>query len=85
MSKLFSSTLFSTGGDEVNIKCYTDDVQTQQALNASGKTLEQALDEKYDVYFAGLQRFGYQGCRIGYFEDGQAEFPKWEAGMRYSD
>ncbi|KAK7034484.1 hypothetical protein VNI00_012331 [Paramarasmius palmivorus] len=51
----------------------------------SVSTLEQALDEKYDAYFAGLQRFGYQGCRIGYFEDGQAEFPKWEAGMRYSD
>jgi hypothetical protein len=41
---MFKSRLFSTGGDEVNIRCYTDDPETQQALLTSGRTLEQALD-----------------------------------------
>ncbi|KAH9932733.1 N-acetylhexosaminidase [Epithele typhae] len=44
MSKMFPSTLFSTGGDELNTKCYDIDEPTQASLNASGKTLEQALD-----------------------------------------
>lgn len=39
---LFPSTLFSTGGDEINARCYADDAQTQRDLN--GQTLEQALD-----------------------------------------
>ena len=39
---LFPSTLFSTGGDEINAQCYADDAQTQRDLN--GRTLEQALD-----------------------------------------
>ncbi|KAI0642951.1 N-acetylhexosaminidase [Trametes meyenii] len=43
-AKLFPSTLFSTGGDELNTKCYDIDEPTQTALNASGSTLEQALD-----------------------------------------
>ncbi|KAI0671147.1 N-acetylhexosaminidase [Trametes maxima] len=42
--KLFPSTMFSTGGDELNTKCYDIDEPTQSALNASGSTLEQALD-----------------------------------------
>ncbi|KAI0684527.1 N-acetylhexosaminidase [Cytidiella melzeri] len=44
VSKMFPSTLFSTGGDEINANCYAQDVETQQALNATGKTFEQALD-----------------------------------------
>lgn len=44
VAKLSPSTLFSTGGDELNVKCYTDDEETQASLNATGKTLEQALD-----------------------------------------
>lgn len=43
-AKLSPSTLFSTGGDELNTNCYAADPETQQALNATGKTLEQALD-----------------------------------------
>ena len=43
-AKLAPSTLFSTGGDELNVQCYTDDVETQTLLNSTGKTLEQALD-----------------------------------------
>ena len=41
---MFPSSLFSTGGDEINANCYTQDVQTQQELSAAGKTFEQALD-----------------------------------------
>jgi hexosaminidase len=41
---MFPSKFFSTGGDELNMNCYAQDPETQQALQASGKTLEQALD-----------------------------------------
>jgi len=36
--------MFSTGGDELNVNCYTQDAQTQADLKQSGRTLEQALD-----------------------------------------
>ena len=42
-AKMFQSSLFSTGGDELNIPCYDADAETQQILNATGQTLEQAL------------------------------------------
>ena len=41
---MFPSTLFSTGGDELNTNCYTAVAQTQADLKKAGKTLEQALD-----------------------------------------
>ena len=44
VAKMFPSTLFSTGGDELNTNCYAADADTQKDLKASGKTLEQALD-----------------------------------------
>ncbi|KIP03088.1 glycoside hydrolase family 20 protein [Phlebiopsis gigantea 11061_1 CR5-6] len=43
-AKLSPSTLFSTGGDELNTNCYAADEETQASLNATGKTLEQALN-----------------------------------------
>ncbi len=43
-AKIFPSTLFSTGGDELNTNCYAVDTPTQAALNASGSTLEEALN-----------------------------------------
>ncbi|EIW52416.1 N-acetylhexosaminidase [Trametes versicolor FP-101664 SS1] len=43
-AKMFPSTLFSTGGDELNTNCYAADTPTQAALNASGSTLEEALN-----------------------------------------
>jgi hexosaminidase len=50
-AKLFPSTLFSTGGDEVNLPCYDADAPTQAYLNASGKSVEQALaDFVLDVH-----------------------------------
>ncbi|GJE92637.1 glycoside hydrolase family 20 protein [Phanerochaete sordida] len=42
-STLFPSTLFSTGGDELNTPCYAADAETQQILNSTGQTLEGAL------------------------------------------
>lgn len=44
-SSLFTSKMFSTGGDELNAKCYQNDAPTQAALTASGKTIEQALSD----------------------------------------
>ncbi|EJC98414.1 N-acetylhexosaminidase [Fomitiporia mediterranea MF3/22] len=44
VANLFPSSLFSTGGDEINANCYQNDEETQQSLSSSGKTIEQALD-----------------------------------------
>jgi hexosaminidase len=48
----------STGGDEINLRCYTDDMMTQAALNASGKTIEQALDTFTQATHAALKYKG---------------------------
>ncbi|EGN98182.1 glycoside hydrolase family 20 protein [Serpula lacrymans var. lacrymans S7.3] len=42
-AKLFPSKYFSTGGDEINQECYTQDAQTQQILNSTGQTFTEAL------------------------------------------
>ncbi|KAF8817042.1 N-acetylhexosaminidase [Phlegmacium glaucopus] len=44
IARTLPSTLFSTGGDELNVNCYAQDPQTQADLAQSGRTLEQALD-----------------------------------------
>ncbi|GLB38159.1 putative beta-hexosaminidase [Lyophyllum shimeji] len=44
IAQTLPSTLFSTGGDELNINCYVRDPQTQADLSKSGRTLEQALN-----------------------------------------
>ncbi|KLO15933.1 beta-hexosaminidase [Schizopora paradoxa] len=44
VSSKFRSQFFSTGGDEVNTNCYTQDSETQKELNASGLTLDEALN-----------------------------------------
>ncbi|EJF60954.1 N-acetylhexosaminidase [Dichomitus squalens] len=54
-SELFPSTLFSTGGDELNTACYDIDEPTQAALNATGSTLEQALDQFTQVTHKALE------------------------------
>ncbi|PFH54030.1 glycoside hydrolase family 20 protein [Amanita thiersii Skay4041] len=43
-AKMFQSTYFSTGGDEINKKCYDEDGPTRTELSQQGKTFEQALD-----------------------------------------
>jgi len=44
IAKTLPSTLFSTGGDELNVKCYDQDAPTQADLTQSGRTLYRALD-----------------------------------------
>ncbi|KAL4070042.1 glycoside hydrolase family 20 protein [Scleroderma yunnanense] len=44
IAKTLPSQYFSTGGDELNTKCYANDTATQQHLNATGMTLNSALD-----------------------------------------
>ena len=45
IARTLPSSLFSTGGDEVNTTCYATDPVTQQDLKESGKTLGQALSD----------------------------------------
>ena len=44
VSTKFRSSLFSTGGDEVNTNCYAQDAQTQADLASSGMSLDEALN-----------------------------------------
>jgi hexosaminidase len=44
ISARFPGKYFSTGGDEINTECYAIDEPTQADLNATGKTLLQALN-----------------------------------------
>ncbi|KAF8226007.1 N-acetylhexosaminidase [Tricholoma matsutake] len=58
IAKALPSTMFSTGGDELNVNCYTMDSQTQQELASSGKTLEQALSTFVQANHARLANLG---------------------------
>ena len=55
-ANLFPSTLFSTGGDEINARCYQADAQTQQDLG--GRTLNQALDKFTQATHGALRNLG---------------------------
>lgn len=57
-AKLFKSSMFSTGGDEINQLCYKEDEPTQAALAASGSTFGQALDTFTQVLHAALRKQG---------------------------
>lgn len=57
-AKMFPSNLFSTGGDELNTNCYTDDPETQQILDSTHQTLEQALDTFTKTTHAALEELG---------------------------
>jgi hexosaminidase len=58
IAKTLPSTLFSTGGDELNTNCYTQDAQTQTDLKNSGKTLEQALNTFTQTTHGALEALG---------------------------
>lgn len=58
IARTLPSTLFSTGGDELNVNCYTDDAQTQAELKQSGKTLEQALNTFTQSTHGALEALG---------------------------
>lgn len=55
---MFPSTLMSTGGDELNVNCYTQDNETQASLNASGLSLEQALSKFTVTTHAAIEKLG---------------------------
>ncbi|KAI5118086.1 hypothetical protein M0805_007736 [Coniferiporia weirii] len=57
-ARLTPSTLFSTGGDELNTPCYTDDEETQAELKSAGKTLEEALDTFTQASHRALEEVG---------------------------
>ncbi|BGO94733.1 Glucosamine-6-phosphate isomerase (Glucosamine-6-phosphate deaminase) (GNPDA) (GlcN6P deaminase) [Rhodotorula toruloides] len=44
-AKLSSSAFFSSGGDEVNKRCYLDDPETSAALESRNSTVDELLDE----------------------------------------
>ena len=58
IAKTLPSTLFSTGGDEINIRCYIDDAQTQADLKKINKTVEQALDAFTQMSHNALKKIG---------------------------
>lgn len=58
VAKMFPSTLISTGGDELNTNCYTEDEETQQSLNVTGQTLEQAFDVFTQTTHGALKKMG---------------------------
>ena len=53
---MFPSTLFSTGGDEINAQCYKDDPETQQEL--AGRNLSQALGAFTQATHGALRSLG---------------------------
>lgn len=57
-AKMFPSSLFSTGGDELNLPCYEQDGETQQILNATGETLQQKLETFVQTVHGGLKKLG---------------------------
>jgi len=58
IARTLPSTLFSTGGDELNTNCYAKDAQTQADLKSSGRTLEQALNVFTQATHKGLTDLG---------------------------
>ncbi len=58
ISSMFTSKYFSTGGDEINANCYTDDAVTQADLSASGQTFTQALSSFTESTHKALRAAG---------------------------
>lgn len=49
--------------------------------NGEAQDLAGALSAKYDDYFEGLQKFRYEECKIGFFEE--LEGPDWSDALAY--
>ena len=49
---------FSTGGDEINARCYAEDNVVQGTLNETGQTFEEALDNFTQKTHAALLENG---------------------------
>ena len=71
VADMFPGNYISTGGDEININCYNQDLQTQRDLNSSGKTFEQALDAFTQAEHSALRGKGktpvvWEGWQLNY-------------------
>ncbi|KAF5357273.1 hypothetical protein D9757_013008 [Collybiopsis confluens] len=58
IAKTLPSTLFSTGGDELDMPCYAADEATQKTLKETGKTLFDALDDFTATTHGALHALG---------------------------
>ena len=58
VAKMFPSTLFGTGGDELNTNCYAADNQTQAELNSTGLTVFDALSDFTATTHGALRNLG---------------------------
>ena len=56
VAEMFPSTLFSTGGDEINMPCYQNDTETQKDLG--GRTIAQALGAFTEATHGALRNLG---------------------------
>ncbi|KAF7293004.1 Beta-hexosaminidase [Mycena indigotica] len=57
-AKVLPGKYFSTGGDELNTACYTQDAKTQADLKSSGQTLEKALNSFTQATHGALAKLG---------------------------
>ena len=55
---MMPSSFVSTGGDEIDEACYTSDAETQAALNVTGMTIEQVLDNFTQATHGALRAAG---------------------------
>jgi hexosaminidase len=68
------SSYMSTGGDELNTNCYANDYPTQQQLNSTGMTLNDALNKFTQTTHGALMAAGktpvvWEGTSaVSYFE-----------------
>ena len=58
IAKTVPSSIFSTGGDELNLPCYMQDNQTQAELQSSNRTLDEALSAFLMAEHSGLRKLG---------------------------
>ncbi|KAJ2924124.1 hypothetical protein H1R20_g12964, partial [Candolleomyces eurysporus] len=58
IAQTLPSTMFGTGGDEINENCYQKDPSTQEDLKRSGATLEKALDSFTQTTHGALRQLG---------------------------
>ncbi|KAJ3753367.1 N-acetylhexosaminidase [Lentinula raphanica] len=58
VAKTLPSTMFSTGGDELDTACYSADAPTQMNLNETGRTLFDALDDFTATTHGALHALG---------------------------
>ncbi|OMH81702.1 Beta-hexosaminidase 2 [Zancudomyces culisetae] len=54
-SGLFTDNVFHVGGDEVNRKCWLNDISVQTHLNSTNTTIETVLENYYDFLYKNLQ------------------------------